>query len=354
MKMRLINKMRSVRMDREGITLLVMLAVLLLLPSYFHGNQYIMHILIMCLVYSVVAVGWDFMLGYAGIFTFGQFGFFAVGAYASGMLTLYAGMPVPLGILIGGLITAGVGVLIGLPCLRLKGAYIALVTFAFHLILVPLINSDLGRAMGTGGTMGLLSIPTLAVGSYSFSVADKIPWYYTLIGVAFLSFFIIYRITHSSIGLAFVSLRDSEPLAKSAGVDDFKHKLMVFAISAFLTGVIGAFYAHYVGIVSTRILGLDIFLLVMVMMVIGGMGKFPGAAIGAFIITFLNEALRPLEEYRLLILGAIVVAVIIFVPEGLMGALFPTGRVGPGERFGHFIRRTFTRKPSKNSGKELL
>lgn len=342
------------KLNREGITLLVMLAVLLLLPTYFHSNQYIMHILIMCLIYGVVAVGWDFMMGYAGIFTFGQFGFFAVGAYASGMLTLYAGIPVPFGILLAGLITAGTGIIIGLPCLGLKGAYIALVTFAFHMILVPLINSDLGRAMGTGGTRGLLDIPTLVVGGYSFSVTDKIPWYYLLLGITFLSLFIIYKITHSSIGLAFVSLRDSDKLAKSLGVDEFKHKLMVFAISAFLTGIIGAFYAHYVGIVSTRILGLDIFLMVMVMLVIGGMGRFPGAAIGAFIVIFLNEALRPLGEFRLFILGAIVVAVTVLQPEGLMGVLFPIGRVGPGDRFGRFIRRTFARKPSKNSGKELL
>jgi len=350
----MLTKVRLMKLDRESITLLIMLAVLLLLPAYFHNDQYIMHILIMCLIYSVVAVGWDFMLGYAGIFTFGQFGFFAIGAYASGILTLHLGIPVPLGVIIGGLIAAGAGIIIGLPCLRLRGAYIALVTFAFHLILIPLINSDFGRAIGTGSTRGLLGVPPLAVGSYSFSVADKIPWYYILLGVAFLSFFAIYRITRSSIGLAFVSLRDSNKLAKSFGVDDFKYKLMVFGISAFFTGMIGAFYAHYTGIVSTRILGLDIFLMVMVMLVIGGMGRFPGAAIGAFIVTFLSEALRPLGEYRLFIFGAIVVAVIVLLPEGLMGVLFPTGRVGPGERFGRFIRRTFTRQPSKNSGKELL
>jgi branched-chain amino acid transport system permease protein len=339
-------KMRPMKLDREGSTLLVMLAVLLLLPTYFHSNQYIMHLLIMCLVYSVVAIAWDFMMGYAGIFTFGQFAFFAIGAYASGMLTLRLGIPPPLGILLAGLVAAGVGIIVGLPCLRLKGAYIALVTFALHLILTPLINSDLGRAIGTGGTVGLLNIPNLAAG---FSVAAKVPWYYTLLGVAYLSFFIVYRISRSSIGLAFVSLRDSESLAKSLGVDAYKHKLMVFGISSFLTGMIGAFYAHYTGIVSTRILGLDIFLMVMVMLVIGGMGKFPGAAIGAFIVTFLNELLRPLGEYRLFIFGAIVVLIIVLVPEGLMGTLFPTGRVGPGDRLGHFIRQTFTRQPGKKS-----
>lgn len=342
----MLTKVRLMKLDREGITLLIMLAVLLLLPTYFHNNPYMMHVLIMCLIYGVVAVGWDFMMGYAGIFTFGQFAFFAIGAYATGMLTLYAGIPPAAGILLAGLITAGVGIVIGLPCLRLRGAYIALVTFALHLILVPLINSDVGRAIGTGGTYGLLDIPNLAAG---FSVVAKVPWYYTLLGVAFLSFFVVYRISHSSVGLAFVSLRDSEPLAKSLGVDAYKHKLMVFGISSFLTGMIGAFYAHYTGIVSTRILGLDIFLMVMVMLVIGGMGKFPGAAIGAFIVTFLNELLRPLEQYRLFIFGAIVVLLIVLVPEGLMGALFPTGRVGPGDRFGHFIRQTFARQFGKKS-----
>jgi branched-chain amino acid transport system permease protein len=339
-------KMRLIKLDREGITLLVMLAVLLLLPTYFHSDSYIMHILILCLIYGVVAVAWDFMMGYAGIFTFGQFAFFAIGAYASGMLTLNLGIPPPLGILLAGLIAAGVGMVIGLPCLRLKGAYIALVTFALHLILVPLINSDLGRAIGTGGTVGLLNIPTLAAG---FSVAAKVPWYYTLLGVAFLSFFIVYKVSHSSIGLAFVSLRDSESLAKSLGVDAYKHKLMVFGISSFLTGMIGAFYAHYTGIVSTRILGLDIFLMVMVMLVVGGMGKFPGAAIGAFIVTFLNEGLRPLGEFRLFIFGAIVVLVIVLVPEGLMGALFPTGRVGPGDLVGRSIREAFRKRLGKKS-----
>lgn len=309
------------KMRREGSTLLTLLFVLLLLPIFSHGNQYIMHTLIICLIWAVVAVGWDFMMGYAGIFTFGQFAFFAIGAYGSGMLTLYLGISPLLGILIGGILASVVGIVVGIPCLRLTGTYIALVTFALHLILVPLINSDLGRSIGTGSTRGLLDIPPLTVAGYNFSFADKIPWYYAALVISFLSFFIIYKITHSSFGLAFVALRDAKPFAKSLGVDEYKYKLIVFGISAFLTGAIGAFYAHYTGAVSTRILGLDIFLLVMVMLVLGGMGKFPGAAIGAFIVTFLNEFLRPVGGYRLFIFGAIVVLAIVLVPEGLMGVV---------------------------------
>ncbi len=173
---------------------------------------------------------------------------------------------------------------------------------------------------------------------------DKVPWFYVALAISFLSLFAIYKIIHSPSGLAFTALRDAEPFAKSLGVDDFRYKLMAFGISAFLTGTIGAFYAHYVGVVSTQILGLDIFLLLMVMIIIGGMGRFPGAAIGAFIVIFLNYLLRPTEHIRFIIFGAMVVVLVVLLPGGLMGVLFPTGRVGPAERFRRLIRRSFGRR----------
>jgi branched-chain amino acid transport system permease protein len=212
---------------------------------------------------------------------------------------------------------------VGLPCLRLKGAYVALVTFAVHMILEPFLKSNAGRSIGTGGTQGILSIPTLKLGGYTFSTLEPVPWFYTAMVITFISLFIIYKVIHSSWGLAFIAVRDSENFAKSLGVNDFKYKLMVFGISAFLTGMIGAFYGHYVRMLSTRILGLDLFLILMVMLVVGGMGRFPGAVIGAFIATFLSELLRPLETYRMLIFGALVILLVIFMPRGISGLLFP-------------------------------
>jgi len=314
--------------QKQIYALLGMFLLLGLLPIFVHGNSYYMHLLILALMWGGVACIWDFIMGYAGIFTFGQIGFFAVGAYASGMLTKGLGISPLFGIMLGGMVASLFGFVIGLLCLKLRGVYIALVTFAFFLILEPLIK--LCEPIGTGGTRGLLDIAPLRIGGYAFSSMEKTPYYYAALILVFLILFIIYKIINSSFGLSFVALRDSENFAKSIGVDDHKCNLIVFSLSAFLTGVLGAFYVHYVQVVSYRILGMDTFIMVLLMLMIGGVGKFPGAFIGAFIITFLNDILRPLGEPRLFIFGVTMILLIIFMPKGIIGAMF--------ESFGLFIR----------------
>jgi len=307
------------KIERGLFTLFGMLLILFLLSIFFHENPYILHVLIVCLIWGVVASAWDLIMGYAGIFSFGQLAFFALGAYGTGMLTVYLGISPWVGILAGGIIACVVGVAIGGACLRFKGVYIGLVTFCLHLILEPLIM--IGRSIGTGGSTGLLGIPPLKVGGYTFSALEKVPWFYVALAISFLSFFAIYKIIHSPLGLAFIALRDAEPFAKSLGINQYKCKLLLFSISAFLTGIIGAFYAHYVSGISPRILGLDAFLMVMIMLVVGGIGKFPGVIIGAFGVTILNEFLRPTGLYRLVIFGSVVILSILLMPEGLMGIL---------------------------------
>ncbi|MEJ2729017.1 MAG: branched-chain amino acid ABC transporter permease [Deltaproteobacteria bacterium] len=319
--------MMKIRMRQELIVFLAMYFILLFLPVFLYRDAYVIGILITCMIWGAMASVWNFTMGYAGIFTFGQFGFFVVAAYASGMVTRYLGISPWLGILIGGLMAALVGVLIGLPCMKLKGAYIALITFALHLVVAPMIK--VADPLGTGGSTGLMSIPKLNLGAYTFSRTDLIPWYYTALVISFLVLLVVYKTIFSSVGLGFIGLRDSEDFAKTLGINEYKYKLMVFGLSAFLTGIMGAFYAHYAGIISPRLLGLDIFLLVMLMLIIGGMGIFPGAFLGGFIILFLNEFLRPLEAYRFLIFGAIVVVAIKLMPEGILGNLgFIKNRMG--------------------------
>ena len=293
--------------------------ILLILPVFIHDDAYITGVLITCMVWGTVASVWNFTMGYAGIFTFGQFGFFVVAAYTSGMVTKYLGISPWIGILSGGCMAGLVGILIGLPCMKLKGAYIALITFALHLVVGPLIK--VGDPIGTGGSTGLMSIPTLKLGGYIFSRTQLIPWYFVALVISFLILLAVYKTIFSSVGLGFIGLRDSEDFAKTLGINEYKYKLMVFGLSAFLTGIIGGFYAHYAGIISPRLLGLDIFLMVMLMLIIGGMGIFPGAFLGGFIIFFLNELLRPLASYRFLIFGAIVVVAIKYMPEGILGNL---------------------------------
>lgn len=302
---------------KELITYITLFAVLAVLPLFIYKNSYIVGLLITCLVWGSMAAVWNFTMGYAGIFTFGQFGFFAVGAYVSGMLAKHLAISPWFTMLGGGCGACLVGLLIGIPCMRLKGAYIALITWALHLVLGPMIK--VAEPLGTGGSTGLMSIPPLSIGAFVFSRTSLLPWYYVGLAISFLILLVVYRVIFSSVGLGFIGLRDSEEFAKTLGINEYKYKLMVFGISAFLTGVIGAFYVHYAGIISPRILGLDIFLLVMLMLIIGGIGTFPGAFIGGIIVLILNELFRPLGPYRFLIFGAVVIVAIKAMPEGLLG-----------------------------------
>lgn len=306
------------RIPRDLRAFIVILLVYLVLPVFLYDNSLFLHILIMCLVWGVVAASWNLVMGYSGIFTFGQLAFFALGAYTTGLLTIHFGISPWLGILAAGVTTALIGAAMGLLSLRLRGIYIGLVTFALHLVLVPLIRVNL---VITGGTSGLLGIPSPSIGGFTFESVDKVPWYFMMLAVAFILAFIIYRLIHSPVGLAFTALRDSEPFAKSLGIDDYRYKILVFTLTSAFTGIIGAFYAHYVGIISPRILGLDQFLLVMIMVIIGGMGRFPGAIIAAPVFVILSELLRPLGVYRLIIFGAMVIVAMIFLPKGLMGVI---------------------------------
>lgn len=296
--------------------LLLLIAIMACFPVVFHTRAYIMHILIMSLIWSGVCMGWDLIMGYAGIFTFGQVALFVVGAYATGILSKLPLISPWLGVFLGGSVAAAAGILIGLPCLRLKGVYIALVTFAFHLVLGPLIR--VGGPIGTGGAMNLRGMPPLTLWGAPIGTEDKVTWFYLLLGVMSGLYFLNWRIIHSKFGVAFTALRDHELLARTAGVDAYRINLMMFALSAFFTGLLGGFYVEYVGIISTKILGLDIFLFLMVILIVGGLGRFPGVIMGSVAVTFMNYYLRPLEHFRLVLFGAIVLLLVIVMPGGIM------------------------------------
>jgi branched-chain amino acid transport system permease protein len=304
-----------------GMLTAVIYSTMALLPFFLGGIDHIMHILIMCLIWAIVASCWDLIMGFAGIFSFGQVAFFVIGAYASAILSKTFAIH-PLGaLLLAGGIAAIIGALVALPCLRLKGAYVALVTFAIHMILEPLLKSDLGRALGTGGTRGILTIPPLELFGVTFATNNKVATFYAALLLAVFCSLVILLVIRSSWGTAFLALKDSPGFAASLGVSAFKYKLAVFALTSFLTGVAGGFYAHYVGMLSTRMLGIDLFVMLMIMLVLGGIGQFPGAILGAILTVTCNEALAPLGTYRPIVLGAVVVILVLVLPDGIVGLL---------------------------------
>jgi branched-chain amino acid transport system permease protein len=298
-------------------TYLVLGTLVLAALGPFLGSSYVHHVLILCFIWCIVIVGWDLLLGYVGVFNFAQLVFFAAGAYISGMLSIRLGVHPVAALLLSGLSVGAIGLLVGLPCLRLRGEYVALFTFAVHLALPALITQ--GRAVGTGGSTGLMGVPPLEAFGYTMRTIDKLPWYFlTLIAASAIIYLIYFVVLRGRLGQAFVALRDSEDFARALGVNDYAYKLIAFVISAFITGIAGALYAHYIGVVTPKILGNEFFLVAMLMLSVGGLGRFPGAILGAFIITIGNELLRDAGQYRLLLLGICVVLVILFLPNGIV------------------------------------
>lgn len=295
-------------------TISIILLLFLLCCPFFSGSYYL-HLFILCLIWAVVASAWNLIMGYAGIYSFAQLAFFTVGSYAAGLVEIWLGFSPWLGLLVGGLFSALAGFIISFPCLKLKGLYICLVTIAFHQI-IPIFIKLGGK--WTGGDVGMMGMPHYKLFGLDFG-DSKIYYFYLAFFLFLLFHFLIYRTIRSNIGLAFVALRDSEGFAESLGVDREKHNIIVFLISAFITGSMGAFYIHYLKVATPRTLEIEIFGATIMMVVIGGLGNFSGSILGAFFVTFLDEFLRTAGLIRPIIFGAIIVVGIILFPKGLGG-----------------------------------
>jgi len=281
------------------------------------SQSYFLHVLILTFIWCIVVSAWDLLMGYAGILNFAQLVFFAAGGYADLMLQSLLGWG-PWSALLGAVVCVFLfGLVVALPCLRLKGEYVALFTFAVHLAFPTFLQQ--GRAYGTGGSGGLWGANPLSIGNIEFTAANKQGWFYLSLAFAAAAVWLIYFVVlRGKWGRAFITLRDSEAAAKSLGVNEFYYKLVAFVLSAGLTGLAGVLYTDYVGVITPSVLGNEFFLIVMVMMCVGGLGRFPGVLLGAAIVTIGNELLRDFGQYRVIILGATVVATLLFVPNGIV------------------------------------
>ncbi len=340
--------------QKKLILPLAVLAVLIIAPLFFKGNDYVLNIMIVCVIWATIAESWNLIIGYANVFSFAQVAFWVIGAYTTGILTKYYGWNPWFGILAGGLMATSLGILIALPCLRLKGIYVGLVTFAIQLVLPTFIlmgsRLNLPNGATTGGSFGLPMIPPVSIFGYTFSQYELIPWYYVALAFFTVFMILIYWVIKSKIGMAFVALRDSAAFAKSLGVNEYKYKVIVFAISAFIAGTVGAYYVHYLTIISTASLNLEAFLLALVMVIMGGMGRYPGGALGAFVITIINELLRPTLTYRLIIMGLIVIITMTYMPTGLMGIVDLIKKYGA--RYGKKLFETKQKAVVESNSKE--
>jgi len=285
-------------------------------------NAYFLQVLGLAMIWTIFASSWNLAAGYGGLKTFGQQAFFGIGAYVSALLAMDGGLSPWLTIWIGAMAACFLGVFIGLPVLRIKSLpHVAIVTLAFAEI-VRLTCSNLVDL--TRGELGLAGVPALSSLSLPFGLtlefgpADRVATYYVawvlMAGtMLFLAWFV-----RSRTGLIVQAIRDSQVAAESLGADLTRMKLLVFGVSAFLAGLAGAFYAHYVLVLTpTSVMGVGLMVQMIAITLVGGIGTLHGPLIGALLLTVSAEALRVAGDHRMLVYGVLIVFCVMFAPRGL-------------------------------------
>ena len=288
-------------------------------------DPYFLHLMILSMLFATFASSWNLVTGYAGLKTFGHHAFFGIGAYASALISMKLEISPWISMWLGALIASCVGVIVAVPVLRIRSIpHIAIVTLAFAEI-VRIIISNLQDF--TRGELGLWGIPPFEgfnlpiFGEIVFNAAQRVPYYYLILALFGFSTVLFYCLVRSKIGLAIVAIRDAQDAAESVGINLTLYKMLIFWISAFWVGVCGAFYAHYLVLLTPMAaVGIDLMILIVAMTLVGGLGTILGPIIGAFALTLGVESLRVVGEYRLVIYGALIILVIMFLPRGLASA----------------------------------
>lgn len=287
------------------------LVVSALVPLVF--EQYKLYVASLTLVYLVLAIGLNLTLGYAGQISLGHAAFMAFGAYAVAILG-QRGLPFELGLGLGVAIAFGWGLVVGFPALKVKHHYLAMVTLGFNII-VFLVLRNWERL--TGGSFGISGIARPAWGPISFA-SDR-AYYVYILGWAAVVVASAYWILSSRWGRAFRAIRENELRAAVVGVSLRTYKVMAFAIGAAYAGIGGALFAPLLGYIDPGAFTLDRSIQFLMMVVMGGLGRFEGPFIGAAVVTILPEALRASEGLYLIIYALAVILMMLFMPKGLVG-----------------------------------
>jgi branched-chain amino acid transport system permease protein len=300
-------------------SLTVLAAVSAVLPRVV--NPYVFQIIVLCGVNIILAVSLNLINGFTGQFSIGHAGFMALGAYASAMFSLHIGQKwvaaltavgVPqviaeggallVALVLGGLLAAVAGYLVGLPTLRLRGDYLAIATLGFgEIIRVVITNVDaVGASRGLPGIPGYVNFFWVGLG---------------VLAVIMLSI----HVAHSTHGRALFAIRDDEIAAEALGVDTTSHKVTAFVIGSFFAGIAGGLFAHYLSYLNPNSFTFIKSVEVVVMVVLGGMGSITGAVLAAIVLTLLPEVLRPVKDYRMVIYSLMLIVLMITRPQGLFG-----------------------------------
>lgn len=295
------------RMVLAAVALLVAVAFPFIAP-----DRSWLSVATLAMIWITLNQSWNLVLGYGGVWNFGQLAFYALGAYAAALLTIYLAMPAWLSIIVGGIISGGIALLLSIPILRLKGIYVSLLTFGFAEVVRLLIIAD-GSGF-TGGPYGLSGFDGFGVTGPGAANVN----YWVTLGVAVVTTVIVIILVRSPLGNGMIAMRDNPALASARGLGQKTYQMLIFAVSGFLAGVAGALYAHVFKVASPTLMGLGAMTLLVTMLVVGGLGTIIGPIIGTLLISFVQMQLQDVPEVKVAALGVVLLVVILLMPRGLV------------------------------------
>ena len=305
-----VRRLASARLGGLGALALVLVALPLVFP-----NNYFFEVAILVALNAIVCVGLNLLIGYAGQISLGHAGFYALGAYGSAILAARYGWPawvsMPAAVAAVGLLAWAVG----RPTLRLKGHYLAMATLGLGVIVSIVLANEDGV---TGGPDGM-SVPALEL--FGHAVRGEPVWY-AIVGVGlWLTVWFALNLIDSPIGRALRALHGSEVAAETVGIDSARWKLRVFVQSALIAATAGALTAHYAGFITPAKASFLHSVELVIMVVFGGMASIWGAVVGAAVLTLLPQFLTVLKDYEMMVFGAVLIATMVFFPQGVVPTL---------------------------------
>jgi branched-chain amino acid transport system permease protein len=299
-------------MTREIMKFLMFVALVLAAPVFLHGG-YMMNVLVFVGIFTMLAVALNLLLGLAGQISLGQAAFFGLGAYISAVLSTSYVINPWLSTAVAATVVGVSAFALGFPILKLKGHSLAMATLGLGVIVYIGFNETVNL---TGGPSGLPGIPNLSLGRIVFDSDAKnycLVWFFALLTVL-----LSVNLNASRIGRALRAIHDSEVAARIMGVNAGLLKVQIFTLSAVISSIAGSLYAHTVTFISPASFGFNVSVELVTMVVVGGLGSIYGSVLGAVILTILPEFLRAFQDYDIIVYGAILILMIIFLPGGFV------------------------------------